>query len=67
MKMKNRIAAYLPAPLRSQRASRGRDPQLPDAEELAQRAEAWVQEHPGAALAAAFAAGVVIAWWIKRR
>ena len=67
MKMKNRIAAYLPPPLRSQRVARGREPQLPDAEELVQRAEAWIKEHPGAALAAAFAAGVVMAWWVKRK
>ena len=66
--MKNRITDYLPAAWRP--GTRGRPPQ--DAagmgvSGLLEPVEKLVSENPVAALAAAFAAGVALAWWIKRK
>jgi len=67
--MKNRIAEYLPtswfkrapgaksvSPLGDQSLKAWTEP-----------VEQFVSQHPGASLAVAFAAGVAIAWWLKRR
>ena len=69
--MLNRIADYFPL-------SFNKDPMgkqaAPPASTKAPEAANWlepmaqlVKTHPGAALAAAFAVGVTVAWWIKRR
>jgi hypothetical protein len=64
MKLQNRIAEYLPEALRPDQFGGGAD--LPDVQEWIKKAEQVVKEHPGPSLAAAFALGVVLAWWIKR-
>jgi hypothetical protein len=64
MKIQNRIAEFLPAAWRPRRElGLGR----PSKESLAQSVERFVGENPGASLAAAFALGVMVAWWIKRK
>ena len=70
--MKNRIAEYLPASWL--RSPMGRSAERSGASSLAQRVKSWsepveqfVAKHPGTSLAMAFAAGVAIAWWLKRR
>jgi hypothetical protein len=35
--------------------------------EAASAVERFIVQYPGATLTAAFAAGVVVAWWIKRK
>jgi ElaB/YqjD/DUF883 family membrane-anchored ribosome-binding protein len=67
MNVTNRIASYLPRGLQSDRATNRSEPALPEAGELMEKAETWVKQNPAAALGAAFATGVVIAWWIKRK
>lgn len=37
------------------------------AREAVSAAERFIVKYPGASLTAAFAAGVVVAWWIKRK
>ena len=64
--MKNRIVDYLPREWRPDRL-RERAESLPDMRELADKAERFVAQHPGASLATAFIVGVALAWWIKRR
>jgi hypothetical protein len=64
--MKNRIAAFLPAAWRP-REGREESFHVPDAKELVESAEYFVARHPGVCLAAAFAMGVLTAWWIKRK
>lgn len=67
--MKNRIAEYLPtAWFRRDRAttlegSAGEGP----VQAWLEPVEAYVSRNPGTSLAVAFAAGVAIAWWLKRR
>ena len=65
--MKNRITDYLPtawsglkqgAPVSAARDSLKRWTSV---------ARQYVVDHPGSSLAAAFAAGVAIAWWLKRK
>lgn len=65
--MKNRIADYLPAAFRRTRGRPGEEGTLADLRRLTQPVERLVSKYPAAALAAAFAAGVALAWWIKRR
>ncbi len=64
MIMKSRLPQDLP---RGEERSR-REGGLPD--ELwgyLRTIEDYVVEHPGPSLATAFAVGVMIAWWVKRR
>jgi hypothetical protein len=67
--MQNRIAEYLPTswfkrPPGAQGPGTGSDLSL---KAWVQPVEEFVTKHPGASLAVAFAAGVAIAWWLKRR
>jgi hypothetical protein len=67
MIMQNRLADDLPV---SGRESNSRRPQggIPgEALKYAAAIEDYIVGHPAPSLAAAFAVGVVIAWWIKRR
>ena len=64
--MNNRILEFLPREWQPRRL-RERVESLPDMQHWIAKAEAYVAEHPGACLAAAFAAGVAVAWWIKRK
>jgi len=67
--MKNRIAEYLPISWFQ------REPGAKLASPLSgQTLQAWtepveqfVSKHPATSLAVAFAAGVAIAWWLKRK
>jgi hypothetical protein len=40
---------------------------MSDVKEWVKPAEQFISKNPGASLAAAFAIGVAVAWWIKRR
>ncbi len=66
--MKNRIADYLPSSWSGLKAD---TPMVKAARDSCQRwsesARQYVIDHPGPSLAVAFAAGVAIAWWLKRR
>jgi hypothetical protein len=64
--MQNRILEYLPPEWRPRRL-RERVESLPSWRELTDQAQRFVAENPGACIAAAFAAGVAVAWWIKRK
>jgi hypothetical protein len=64
--MRNRILEYLPPQWRPGRL-RQRAESLPDMKHWLEEAQKVVVKNPGASLAAAFAMGVAIAWWIKRR
>jgi hypothetical protein len=64
--MRNRILEYLPAQWQPDRL-RQRAESLPDMRHWAQEAEKTVAKYPGPCLATAFAVGVAVAWWIKRR
>jgi hypothetical protein len=67
MIMKNRLAEDLPV------AGRESGPRRPpggipgEALKYAAAIEDYIIEHPAPSLAAAFAVGVMVAWWIKRR
>jgi hypothetical protein len=66
--MKNRIADYLPAawrPKTGQSKEAGFSSQ--DLQAALEPVEQVVTKYPAAALAVAFAAGVALAWWIKRK
>lgn len=67
--MKNRIADLLPAAWRrrTKPGQQRQEPGLPDWRQVVEPVENLVTKYPAAALAAAFAAGVALAWWIKRR
>jgi len=67
--MKNRIVEYLPSSWfkRSPGAKSGGMEGELSLKALAQPVEDYVARHPGTSLAIAFAAGVAIAWWLKRR
>ena len=67
--MINRIEDFLPA-RDSPRVSEGSEPARTDAgnfEKLAALPGQWIERHPAACLAAAFALGVAVAWIIKRK
>jgi hypothetical protein len=64
--MRNRILEYLPTQWRPDRLKE-RAESLPDMQHWMDEAEKMVAKHPAPALATAFALGVAIAWWIKRR
>lgn len=64
--MKNRIADYLPSsPLRSGAplVSAAGD----SLKRWSESARQYIVNNPGTSLAVAFATGVAIAWWLKRR
>jgi hypothetical protein len=65
----SRITEYLPTSwFRRSRDQGAGDSSLEwNLKALAEPVEQFVAKHPGASLAVAFAAGVVIAWWLKRR
>lgn len=66
--MKNRISDYLP---RSWSEFKQDVPAVTAASDSLKRwsesARRYVVHNPGTSLAVAFAAGVAIAWWLKRR
>jgi hypothetical protein len=64
--MRNRILEFLPREWRPDRL-RERAESLPDMRHWVDEAEKLVAKHPGPCLATAFALGVAVAWWIKRR
>ena len=63
MIMKNRLPDELPA---SGPEAAGQRP-AGEALKYASAIEDYLVEHPASSLAAAFAVGVLVAWWIKRR
>jgi hypothetical protein len=66
--MKNRIAEYLPtAWFRRQGEATQPLSENHSFQNWTQPVEDLISKNPGAALAVAFAAGVAIAWWLKRR
>jgi hypothetical protein len=67
--MKNRIADFLPAAWRPRPGGQSPGEQLggKDLIRLLEPVEKLVADYPAAALAAAFVAGVTLAWWIKRK
>jgi hypothetical protein len=67
--MKNRIADFLPASWRQRSGSRspGEPQGGKDLLAMLEPVEKLVADYPAAALAAAFVAGVALAWWIKRK
>jgi len=67
--MKNRIVDYLPDSWFKRRLGDGSaGPAFPpNVKAWAEPIEQFVTKHPAASLAIAFAAGVTIAWWLKRR
>jgi hypothetical protein len=67
--MKNRIAEYLPtAWFRRGSGSAGAGQTGGSGlKAWTEPIEQFVTKHPGASLAVAFAAGVAIAWWLKRK
>lgn len=67
--MKNRVAEYLPLSwLRGQHKDGASLPSVQaKLKELATPVEQFVVKNPGASLAIAFATGVAIAWWLKRK
>ena len=66
--MKNRIAEYLPTTWFRRRSDSGEHfSENHSLQSWAQPVEELVSKNPAAALAVAFAAGVAIAWWLKRR
>jgi len=64
MIMNNRLSDDLP--LRGKEASRS-EGLSDEALKYASAVEQYIIDHPGSSLAAAFVAGVMVAWWIKRR
>ena len=65
--MKNRIADYLPTAWfrrDSGTKSAGGESGL---KAWTEPIEQFVSKHPGTSLAVAFAAGVAVAWWLKRK
>lgn len=65
--MKNRIADYLPASWSGIKQGVPVNAARDSLKRLAENARQYVVDHPGPSLAAAFAVGVAIAWWLKRR
>ena len=64
--MQNRIVEYLPRAWRPKPGESG-IPSMPDMASLVKPANEFIAKHPGACLAVAFAVGVTLAWWIKRK
>lgn len=70
--MKNRIEQFAPSgqsssPTIAERSKRAAAAIEESAEETAATVGRWVVDHPLASMAAAFAAGVAIAWFVKRK
>jgi len=67
--MNSRITEYLPSSwFRRTASGQPEESDWQDAlKQWAEPVEDFVSKHPAAALALAFAAGVSIAWWLKRR
>jgi hypothetical protein len=67
--MQNRIAEYLPTSWFKRPPGAGGPAAAGDLslKTMLEPVEQFVSKHPGASLAVAFAAGVAIAWWLKRR
>lgn len=66
MIMKNRLADGLPLGGKDS-GSRRREDLSGEAFDYAAAVEKYIVDHPIPALVAALAAGVMLAWWIKRR
>jgi hypothetical protein len=66
MIMKNRLADDVPLGGKDS-GSRGEEGMTDEALKYAAAVEKYIVDHPVPSLAAAFAAGVMVAWWIKRR
>jgi ElaB/YqjD/DUF883 family membrane-anchored ribosome-binding protein len=64
MIMKNRLADDIPS---GGRASNRGEGFSEEAQKYAAAVEQYIIDHPASSLAAAFVAGVMVAWWIKRR
>jgi hypothetical protein len=64
--MKNRITEYLPTAWFRRKPGQPLDV-AETAKHWAEPVREYVVKHPTASLVAAFAAGVAIAWWLKRR
>jgi len=64
MIMKNRLADDVPL---GKESGSGRDAISDEALKYAAAVEKYIVDHPAPSLAAAFVAGVMVAWWIKRR
>ena len=65
--MQNRIADYLPRAWQPKHGKPGATLQVSEVNSLVKPANEFIARHPGACLAAAFAVGVTLAWWIKRK
>ena len=65
MIMKNRLADEIP--LGGKDSSRRAEGLSEEAQKYAAAVEQYIIDHPASSLAAAFVAGVMVAWWIKRR
>ena len=66
--MQNRIADYMPTSwFKRPPGARGLGIGSDQLKSWVEPVEQLVAKHPGASLAVAFAAGVAIAWWLKRR
>ncbi len=67
--MKNRIVDYLPESWFKRPPGDGsaRPTLEASVKSWAEPIEQFIVKHPGPSLAIAFAAGVTIAWWLKRR
>lgn len=66
--MINRVADYPHTESDPRSAQNGpAAPNLPSLRDWVEPLEDFVKKHPTACLASAFAAGVLVAWWIKRK
>lgn len=67
--MKNRITDYLPSLWRRESTGEAGEETFSrqDIAGLLEPVEELVRKYPAASLGAAFAVGVALAWWIKRR
>ena len=65
MIMKNRLSDEISA--RGKEASNRAEGLSEEAQRYAAAVEQYIIGHPASSLTAAFVAGVMVAWWIKRR
>jgi hypothetical protein len=65
--MKNRVAEYVPTLLQSFRRGGNGSSAGPAVKEWLEPVEKLVRDYPAASLGVAFAIGVTIAWFVKRK
>ena len=65
--IQNRIAEYLPRSWRTKPGQPRANVAAPDVASYIKPVNEFIARHPGPCLAAAFAIGVAVAWWIKRK